>query len=29
MNIVRVFSKRIRESNDEYREMLIWSLQGN
>lgn len=27
MNIVRVFSKRIREANEEYREMLIWSLQ--
>jgi CRP-like cAMP-binding protein len=27
MNIVRVFSKRIREANDEYRDMLIWSLQ--
>jgi len=28
-NIMRVFSKRIREANDEYRDMLIWSLQGN
>ena len=28
MNIVRVFSKRIREANEEYREMLIWSLQS-
>ena len=28
MNIVRVFSKRIREANEEYREMLIWSLQA-
>lgn len=26
-NIVRVFSKRVRETNDEYRDMLIWSLQ--
>jgi len=26
MNIVRVFSKRVREANDEYREMLAWSL---
>ena len=25
-NIIRIFSKRIRESNEEYREMLIWSL---
>ena len=29
MNIVRVFSKRVREANDEYRDMLIWSMQGN
>jgi CRP-like cAMP-binding protein len=29
MNIVRVFSKRIREANDEYRDMLIWSIQGD
>jgi CRP-like cAMP-binding protein len=29
MNIVRVLTKRIREAGDEYREMLIWSLQGN
>jgi CRP-like cAMP-binding protein len=28
MNIVRVFSKRTREANDEYRDMLSWSLQG-
>jgi CRP/FNR family cyclic AMP-dependent transcriptional regulator len=28
MNIVRVFSKQIREANEEYREMLIWSMQG-
>ena len=27
MNIVRVFSKRIREANDEYRDMLSWSLR--
>ena len=27
MNIVRVFSKRIREANDEYRDMLNWSLR--
>jgi CRP-like cAMP-binding protein len=26
-NIVRVFSKRVRESNEEYRDMLIWSMQ--
>jgi len=25
-NIVRLFSQRIRENNDEYRQMLIWSL---
>lgn len=25
-NIVRVFSRRIRENNEEYREMLLWSL---
>jgi CRP-like cAMP-binding protein len=27
MNIVGVFSKRVREANDEYRDMLIWSLK--
>ena len=27
-NIVRVFSSRIRENNEEYREMLMWSLSG-
>lgn len=27
-SIVRLFSQRIRENNDEYRDMLIWSL-GN
>ncbi len=26
-NIVKVFSQRVREANEEYREMLIWSLQ--
>ena len=26
-NIVRVFSRRVREANDEYRDMLIWSMQ--
>jgi CRP-like cAMP-binding protein len=26
-NIVRVFSKRVREVNEEYRDMLIWSMQ--
>ena len=26
-NIVRVFSKRVRETNEEYRDMLIWSMQ--
>jgi CRP-like cAMP-binding protein len=25
-NIIRIFSQRIRESNQDYREMLIWSL---
>lgn len=29
MNIVRIFSKRVREANDEYREMLIWSISGD
>lgn len=29
MNIVRLFSRRIRQSQDEYRDMLIWSIQGN
>jgi len=29
MNIMRVFSKRVRETNDEYRDMLIWSLKGD
>jgi CRP-like cAMP-binding protein len=28
-NIVRVFSKQVRASHDEYRDMLIWSIQGN
>lgn len=27
VNVTRVFSRRVREANDEYREMLIWSLQ--
>ena len=26
-NIVKVFSARVRESSDEYRDMLIWSMQ--
>lgn len=26
LNIIRLFSRRIRENNDEYRQMLIWSL---
>ena len=26
-NIVKIFSKRVREANEEYRDMLIWSLQ--
>jgi CRP-like cAMP-binding protein len=26
-NIVTVFSKRIREANNEYREMLLWSMK--
>ena len=25
-NIIKVFSKRVREANEEYRDMLIWSL---
>lgn len=29
VNIVRVFSKRTREAYDEYRDMLIWSMQGH
>lgn len=29
MNIVRHFSRRIRQSQDEYRDMLIWSIQGD
>lgn len=29
MNIMRVFSKRIREANDEYRDMLVWSIKGD
>lgn len=29
MNIIRVFSKRTREASDEYRDMLIWSLQAS
>lgn len=29
MNIVRIFSKRIREASDEYRDMLIWTIQGD
>lgn len=29
MNVVRVFSRRIRETNDEYRDMLIWAIQGD
>lgn len=28
VNLVRNFSKRTRETGDEYRDMLIWSLQG-
>ena len=26
-NIARVFSKRVREANDEYRDLLIWSME--
>ena len=26
-NIVKVFSHRVREANEEYRDMLIWSMQ--
>lgn len=29
VNIVRSFSKRTREAGDEYRDMLVWALQGN
>lgn len=29
MNVMRVFSMRIREVNDEYRDMLIWSIKGD
>jgi len=28
MNIIGVFSRRVREANDEYRDMLNWSLLG-
>ena len=27
INIAKVFSRRVREASDEYRDMLIWSLQ--
>jgi CRP-like cAMP-binding protein len=26
-NVARIFSKRVREANEEYRDMLIWSMQ--
>lgn len=26
-NIMRIFSKRVREANEEYRDMLTWSMQ--
>lgn len=26
-NVVKVFSKRVREANEEYRDMLIWTMQ--
>jgi CRP-like cAMP-binding protein len=26
-NIIKVFSKRVREANEEYRDMLIWTMQ--
>ncbi|NJC87521.1 MAG: cyclic nucleotide-binding domain-containing protein [Desulfuromonas sp.] len=29
MNVMRVFSMRIREVNDEYRDMLVWSIKGD
>lgn len=29
MNIMRVFSRRVREANEEYREMLAWSIRGD
>jgi hypothetical protein len=25
-NIVRTFTRRVRENSEEYREMLVWSL---
>jgi CRP-like cAMP-binding protein len=28
LNIVTVFSRQVREANEEYREMLTWSLSG-
>lgn len=28
INITGIFSKRVREANEEYLEMLIWSMQG-
>jgi CRP-like cAMP-binding protein len=28
MNLFRSFTKRTREASDEYRDMLVWSLQG-
>lgn len=29
VNIMRVFSKRVRDASDEYRDMLGWTLQAN
>lgn len=29
LNIVTVFSRQVREANEEYREMLTWSLSGD
>lgn len=26
LNIIRIFSRRVRENNDEFRKMLLWSL---
>lgn len=29
MNVMRVFSVRVREANDEYRDMLVWAIKGD
>lgn len=28
LNITRIFARRVREAGDEYRDMLMWSMQG-